>query len=35
VVTALDQRLGRLPGLQDMGLVRREVGRWRQLPTAA
>lgn len=35
VVAALDQRLERLPGMQDLGLVRREVARWRQVPTAA
>lgn len=33
-VRRLDQRLERLPGMQDLGLVQREVQRWSAVPTA-
>jgi hypothetical protein len=33
-VSRLDQRLERLPGLEGLGLVRREVDRWSTVPTA-
>jgi hypothetical protein len=32
-VASLDARLERLPGMQGLGLVAREVVRWRQVPT--
>lgn len=34
-VRRLDQRLERLPGLQGLGLVQREVRRWAHVPTLA
>jgi hypothetical protein len=34
-VASLDAKLHRLPGMDGMGLVAREVGRWRQVPAVA
>ena len=35
IVASLDAKLERLPGMEGLSLVRREVPRWREIPTAA